>query len=264
MRIGFYQFSPFYGEKDKNLEVIKEVIKKSRADLIVFPELATSGYLIKNKEFLKKNAFSVPDSFEFEELKKVVRDTGTGCVVGFPEFKEGLFFNSALYILPDDKFGIYRKIHLFYKEKKFFEKGNNPLEGIFEYKGFKFGIIICFDWFFPEHTRFLALKGIHILLHIANLVLPWGQRAMRIRAIENRIFTLTCNRIGEERYKKEHYIFTGKSQIISPDGKIIVRANSSSEVLKVKKLYLKEAENKNVTSYNNLFEDIKDFYPFKF
>jgi len=265
LKIGFFQFSPYHGKKDKNIEKIIDIIKKSKAELLVFPELATSGYLIPDKNFLKKNAFSVPESKEFEKLFEVVKRTGTGIVLGFPEKFRSKFYNSALYILPDGKFGVYRKIHLFYKEKLFFEKGKNPDSGIFEYRGFKFGIIICFDWFFPEHIRYLAIKKeVHMILHPANLVLPWGQRAMRIRAIENRIFTLTCNRTGEEKNGKEHYRFTGKSQIVTPQGKIIARATSKNESLRVVKIDLKKAEDKALNKYNIISEDIKNFYPYKF
>lgn len=260
MKIGFFQFSPYHGKKNKNIEKIIDIIKKSKAELIVFPELATSGYLIPDKNFLKENSFSIPESREFEELFKVVKKTGTAAIIGFPEKFKDKFYNSALYILPNGKFGVYRKIHLFYKEKLFFEKGENPDSGIFEYKGFRFGIIICYDWFFPEHIRYLAIKKkIHMVLHPANLILPWGQRAMRIRAIENRIFTLTCNRIGEEKYKNDHYIFTGKSQIVSPKGEIIVRATSKKESLRISKINLKEAEDKSLNRYNIIHEDIKEF-----
>ncbi|MEO0299694.1 MAG: nitrilase-related carbon-nitrogen hydrolase, partial [candidate division WOR-3 bacterium] len=169
MKIGFFQFKPYYGNKEKNFEIIKEIIRKSKAELIVFPELATSGYLVPDKNFLEKNSFSVPESKEFEVLLKTVKETRTGLVTGFPEKNNGKFYNSALYILPDGKYGVYRKIHLFYKEKLYFERGNNPLDGVFEYKGFKFGIIICFDWFFPEQIRYLTLKGVNMILHCANL-----------------------------------------------------------------------------------------------
>lgn len=262
MKIGFFQFKPYHGDKEKNLEIIKEIIKKSKSELIVFPELATSGYLIPDKFFLEKISFSIPDSREFEELFKTVKKTKTGLVTGFPEKSNGRFYNSALYILPDGKFGIYRKIHLFYKEKLHFERGNNPDSGIFEFNGFKFGIMICFDWFFPEQVRYLTLKGVNMILHCANLVLPWSQRAMRIYSVINRIFTLTCNRIGEEKYGDEKYTFTGKSQIVSPSGKIIARANSNNEILKIKKIDLKESKNKNINEYNNIFEDIKNFFPY--
>ncbi|MEN3045178.1 MAG: nitrilase-related carbon-nitrogen hydrolase [Candidatus Hydrothermales bacterium] len=263
MRIGFFQFRPFHGEKDKNLEVIKEVIRKSKAEVLVFPELSTSGYLVPDKVFLERNSFCVPNSREFEDLLRVVRKTGTVSVIGFPERVNEIFYNSALYILPDGNFGVYRKIHLFYKEKLYFEGGDDVKSGIFEYGGFKFGVMICFDWFFPEQVRYLVLNGVSMVLHCANLVLPWSQRAMRIYSVINRIFTLTANRIGEERYKDDVYVFTGKSQIVSPSGKIVVRANARSEVLRVKDIDLTESNNKNINEFNNVFEDLKKFYPYR-
>jgi len=76
-------------------------------------------------------------------------------------------------------------------------------------------MMICFDWFFPESARTLALKGAQLILHPSNLVMPYCQDAMITRSIENRVFSITSNRIGREG----GYNFTGKSQIVSFDGK---------------------------------------------
>jgi predicted amidohydrolase len=258
MKVGFYQFCPQHGKKDVNIEEILRVIKRAKADFLLFPELATSGYLVPNIEFLKKNAFSVPDSKEFETFLKISRDYKIGFSVGFPEKYKNKFYNSAFFVLPDGRFGVYRKMHLFYKEKLFFKSGSVLDSGIFEYNGARFGTIICFDWIFPETVRYLAFKKkVHIVLHLTNLVLPWAQRAMRIRAIENRVFTLLANRIGEEKYRKDYYKFTGKSQLVSPGGEILLRANSSSQVLKIKEINPLLAEDKNITPFNNLFKDLK-------
>jgi len=85
--------------------------------------------------------------------------------------------------------------------------------------------MICFDWIFPEAMRTLALMGAQIVLHPANLVLPYCQDAMVTRCIENRVFEITANRIGVERGLK----FTGASQITAPGGIVLHRATKTKE-----------------------------------
>ena len=84
--------------------------------------------------------------------------------------------------------------------------------------------MICFDWFFPETARSLALLGADIIAHPANLVLPYCQKAMITRCLENRVFAVTANRIGQEKRGEDDFQFTGASQIISYDGKVLSSA----------------------------------------
>jgi len=119
----------------------------------------------------------------------------------------------------------------------------------------KLGMMICFDWIYPEVSRVLTLRGAQILAHPANLVLPWGQQGMKIRSIENGVFSVTANRIGTEKRGTMSLAFTGGSQIIGPRGDMIVSAGDRSESLKVKEIDLAEADDKNITSGNDLLKD---------
>ncbi|GAH14135.1 unnamed protein product, partial [marine sediment metagenome] len=119
--------------------------------------------------------------------------------------------------------GTYRKLHLYYKEKLWFSLGNKPLK-IYEVKNAKIGIMICFDWFFPETMRSLNLLGADIIAHPANLVLPYCQRAMITRCLINRVFAITSNRIGNEARGEDNFTFTGRSQITSYNGDILSSA----------------------------------------
>ena len=73
--------------------------------------------------------------------------------------------------------------------------------------------------------RILMLKGADIICHPSNLVLPFCQNAMITRSIENRLFTITANRIGKETRGGNEFSFTGKSQITSPFGKVVKKAD---------------------------------------
>ena len=118
--------------------------------------------------------------------------------------------------------------------------------------------MICFDWFFPESARTLALRGADIIAHPSNLILPHCPDAMVTRCIENRVFAVTANRIGsEQRGDKEKLMFIGKSQIASPMGEILYRASGDKEELTVVEIAVERARDKNLNSFNDLFDDRK-------
>ena len=181
------------------------------------------------------------------------------CVVaGICERRRNEFFNSSVLISPKGLVGIYRKAHLFYKEKFWFTPGKDDFE-VYDVLGVKVGMMICFDWFFPEVARILSLKGAQIICHPSNLVLPYCQKALLGAAIQNRVFIITANRIGVERGMK----FTGQSQIVDPDMKILVRSGRSRQDVKVVPIDPSVAENKRVTEFNDVFEDRRvDLYKF--
>mgnify|MGYP001480852078 CR=1 FL=1 len=111
-------------------------------------------------------------------------------VAGLAECDGNALYNSAVVLGSGGVIGKYRKVHLFNTEKKFFQPGNLPLP-VFDIGGAKVGIMICFDWRFPETARTLALKGAQIVAHPSNLVLPHCPQSMIVRCLENRIFAVT-------------------------------------------------------------------------
>jgi predicted amidohydrolase len=113
------------------------------------------------------------------------------------------------------------------------------------------GVLICYDWAFPEFARTLALRGAQVLLHPSNLVLPYGQSAMRTRSIENRVFTATANRYGLER----GIPFSGCSQITSPTGDLLVQAGAKERGVFACEVDLTLSDNKMITPYNHVFKD---------
>jgi predicted amidohydrolase len=167
-------------------------------------------------------------------------------VAGIAERRGASFYNSALVARRGQAF-TYRKVHLFFKEKKFFKPGN-------EFKVFgDLGVMICFDWFFPEAARTLMLKGARIIAHPSNLVLPFCPHAMRTRCIENRVFAVTADRIGRERDLK----YIGRSEIVDTKGRILCSASSNREEVAVRQIDLQEAANKRMTPMNNVILDRK-------
>lgn len=117
------------------------------------------------------------------------------------------------------------------------------------------GLMICFDWVFPEIARILALKGAQILAHPSNLVLPYCQQAMFARSVENHVFSITANRIGTEMRVDRHLNFTGLSQVLAPDGKMKLQAPRGIEQVGVVEVDVKEADKKWITFENHVLED---------
>ena len=114
---------------------------------------------------------------------------------------------------------------------------------------------------FPEAARTLALKGADIILHSANLVFPFYQKAAVTRAIENRVFIVLANRNGVEDRFDTRNEFTGESEVVDPDGRIILKAEKGEEGIFSVNINPEEARDKNVTELNNIFEDRKpEFY----
>lgn len=259
MRVGFLQFYPKLFHEKQNLEKISEMLNNCSTDLVVLPELCTGGYLFKSKNEMEPLSSTadgrIPDFF-----KHIAEREDTALVAGFLEKDGKQYYNSQIYTDPSGTQIIYRKIHLFLNEKDLFAAGNSGFK-IAKYHDASLGLMVCFDWIFPESARTLSVMGADILCHSANLVLPFCQKAMITRSIENHVYTITSNRVGTERNGDQALTFTGMSQITDPQGNILAQANEVEEVLKVVGIDPTTAKNKMITEKNHLFEDRrKEFY----
>jgi len=116
--------------------------------------------------------------------------------------------------------------------------------------------MICFDWIFPEAARTLALLGAQVICHPANLVLPHCQKAMITRSIENRLFIITANRIGtESKPGSEPISFTGRSQIVGPEGTVLARAPRARRMVALVEIDPALALDKRITPENDILLD---------
>ncbi len=260
IKVAFLQMQPIFRDKKANLDLIEKKLKNAEADLIVLPELATTGYLLSSRDEAEKLAEPVPGGDLHQLLLDLSNKLDSTIVVGFAEKSNGKVYNSALAVTPDGRHYVYRKTHLFYKEKELFDPGDTGFF-TFEYRGIRIGMMICFDWVFPEAARELALKGAHIIAHPTNLVLPYCQKAMTTRCLENRLFAVTANRYGLEENDGECLKFTGESQITNTKGEILVKAPQDGDMLGVAEINPFDAEDKWITPKNHLFEDRRtEFY----
>lgn len=253
MNVAVVQLRPEFGDVAGNIARIVELISGEDADLFVLPELALSGYLFESPE----EALSLsqtPDARDFDRIATVGRGKGAVVIVGFAERAGSGVFNSSILIAPDGSRTTYRKIQLFWGEKAIFQPGDRPPETV-DVGGVRLGMMICFDWIFPEVARSLALQGADILCHPSNLVLPYCQEAMVTRCIENRVFAITANRVGTEERAGQSLTFTGLSEIVAPSGEILTRATGDREEVLVVEIDPHVAREKKITPTNDVLAD---------
>ncbi len=253
MKVGFLQFTPVFGNKERNFKEVEKLLKNTKNSLIVLPELFNTGYTFTSKEEIKKLAEPAL-SFTSQFLHNLCKSNNLAIIGGIVERAGSRFFNSAIFVTKKGLSGVYRKVHLFMHEKRWFEPGNGPFNP-FIFNRTKIGILICFDWIYPEAMRTLALNGADIVCHCANLVMPFCQDAMITRSIENRVYIITANRTGSEKRGKYKFSFTGQSQIVAPGGKVLVRAPAQGEMVKFLEINPELARNKKVNPFNDLFTD---------
>jgi predicted amidohydrolase len=261
MKAGFLQFSPVFGRKKTNFIKVAEMLRAVTCDLVVLPELFNTGYTFTDREELIALAESAAWGETRDFIQSLAQEKKCLIAYGFPERENHTFYNSCGLMSPSGLVGIYRKVHLFGREKELFAPGDTGFD-VFEYEGVKYGLMICFDWIYPEAARTLALKGAQVILHPANLVLPYCPDAMVTRAIENRVFIITANRIGNEERKDQVNRFIGKSQVVSPQAEILVKAETE-ECVRVVEIEPGQALNKDVTPFNNVFADRRPDLYFK-
>lgn len=255
MRVGFYQYDPQFGEVAKNLDVVEAKLAQVEADLLVLPELFASGYQFISEEEVRRLAEPVPDGPTTKRLIEVAKRRRIHVVAGLPEKSGSRCYNSAVVVGPAGFLGCYRKTHLFYEETLFFSPGDSGFQ-VWDIGQAKIGVMICFDWYYPESARSLALQGADILCHPSNLVLPNCPDSMPVRCLENRVFAITCNRTGSEaRGGKDKLTYIGNSEIVTPKGVILHRAPRDKDHFALVEIDPAEARNKQLNRYNDLLRD---------
>ncbi|MFB3908025.1 MAG: nitrilase-related carbon-nitrogen hydrolase [Candidatus Eisenbacteria bacterium] len=261
MRVGVVQIQPVFGDAEANVRLVKEAIGQRRADLWVLPELFSTGYLFGNRETLERLAEPVPQGPTARALIDLAGRLDAAFVAGIAErAPSGRIYNASIAVDATGIRGIYRKVHLFDREVLWFDSGDLPFS-VVDLRGARVGMMICFDWIYPEAARTLTLLGAQVIAHPSNLVLPFCQSAMVTRALENRVFTVTTNRIGAEERGGVRLEFTGGSRIVGPRGAVLADAPGAEPAAIAVDIDPAEADEKHATPRNHLLLGRRpDFY----
>lgn len=250
------QTRPVFGDIPGNVERALARIPDG-CELAVLPELFATGYQFRSRS----EAFDLAEDVltgtgatpTCDRLAETARKHNLTIVAGLAERCGSALYNSSVLFRPDGTREIYRKIHLFLDEKSIFDPGDLGFP-VFEACGTRLGMMICFDWVFPEAARSLALGGAEVICHPANLVLPWCPAAMVTRSQENRVFTVTSNRTGREHRRENALEFIGMSQIVGPAGERLAHLGAETEGAAGAVLRIVERD-KRITPLNDLWED---------
>lgn len=251
MRLAIVQTNPMFGEVDKNLAEAIAWIESTEANLFVLPELFNTGYNFVDVNEVSRLA-EPSDGRTAQALIALASRKSCYIVYGFAE-QAANFYNSAALVGPDGMIGIYRKVHLYYRENIFFAPGDLGFP-VFDLPFGRVGMMVCFDWFYPESARSLALQGAQVIAHPSNLVLPHCPDAMITRCLENRIFAATANRIGTEDRRGTRFRYIGKSGIVSPRGEVLTRLEEHEPGIAVVEIDPVTANDKRLNEFNDLFD----------
>lgn len=234
-------------EPKKNLDHAIEKIEKAAkegAEIISLSELFLSPYFCQTNDRKFFELAEILPSKNVEVLSKIAKENNIVIVSSFFEKENDHYYNTACVLDADGSYlGKYRKIHIpddlqnYYSEKFYFSGGNLGFP-VFKTKYATIGVQICWDQWFPEGARSLALQGAEILFY--PTAIGWqvnGQEELgkaesdawvtvqRGHAISNTVFVAAVNRIGKE----DHLNFWGTSFVADPLGRILKKASSDKE-----------------------------------
>ena len=234
--IALGQISCRVGDKKHNIEKMQRIIKqakKKKADLVAFPELSLTGYVVRDRVY--ELAEPVPDGPSIQQIEEISKKENVHIVFGMIERStkaSAVLHNSAVLISPKGYIGKYQKMYLpthsVFEEKRYFRPGYQI--PVFETEIGKLGIIICYDVYFPEVARMLSLKGAKLIVCISaspSVRRGFFETLTAARAIENTVFVAFVNLAGIE----DGLQFWGGSRIIAPSGNLISQAKYDEDDL---------------------------------
>lgn len=235
IKLALAQISCKCGDKKENIKKMEKIVNKAKkqgANLIVFPELSLTGYVVRDE--LYELAETIHGS-SVKAIKSIAKKTNSYIIFGMPELSEktkATVYNAAVLIGPEGFIGKYRKMYLpthsVFEEKRYFRPGYHA--AAFETKVGKIGLTICYDMFFPEVSRLTRLKGAQLIVCISAspaIRRTFFEVLTMARAIENTAFLAYVNLVGIE----DGLQFWGGSRLVGPNGKILAQAKYDEEDL---------------------------------
>jgi len=260
LNITLVQFTPEFGNPTHNLQQIAGLLERIETDIIILPELCTTGYsFLSGDEAL--GAAEGPDGQGVVFFKQLAEDHKAMVIAGFAERSGDKAYNSALVTLPGGDLKVYRKTHLFYREKQCFEEGDS---GFFvvqhPFKDCKVGVMICNDWRYPEAARSLALLGADVIACPSNLISDVWRIGMPARALENKVYVAVANRCGTETRQLEDgttqsLTFTGGSVLYNYTGEPIEQASKTEQSVITLQIDPLLTRDKSFNAFNDLLKD---------
>ena len=230
-RIAAAQIDSTLGDTQKNLAKMVAFTGEAAgngAQLVVFPECALTGYQYESRDEAMNVAEAIP-GLAVDVMSSLCAKLKTHVIFGMLEMLNDSLFNTAVLVGPDGLVFKYHKNHIpFQGVDRYVDKGDRQFE-LCQSGDLQVGLQICYDIFFPESSRVHSLLGADLITLPTNFAtMAVVERAgfiINTRAIENKVYVLSCNRVGEER----GYPFCGHSKIVDPMGVTIAEASADKE-----------------------------------
>lgn len=258
-RIVCQQLAPRVGSFEHNREASCNAIAAAvheRADVVVLPELVNSGYMFESSQEAAAAAITRDDPLLHEWVAAAAHGDAV-VVAGFCERgSDGRVYNSAVVLDGSGVIGVYRKTHLWDREKLWFAPGEAP-PPVFDTPAGRIGVLVCYDLEFPEMPRQLALAGAELIAVPTNWPLgdrPDGERPPEVTiamaaARVNRVFIACCDRTGTERGQE----WTGGTSIIDESGWVLASQSALGSARAV--VDLTHARDKSLTRLADVLDD---------
>lgn len=223
VRAALLQLQPALGEPQRNLATLTKHVAKAKADLCVFPELYLSGYF--NRDALRTLAEPL-DGPLVKGLAKAAKQSGAHIITGMPRASEvrGVVHNSSVLVTPGGEAFAYDKLYLpsfsVFEEDLYFGEGRGL--PTFKTDLGRIGMSICYDLFFPEITKAMAMQGADVLTCISaspTISRRYFEQVLPARAIETTCFLLFTNLVGPQ----DQVSFWGGARAFSPRGEVLAQ-----------------------------------------
>jgi predicted amidohydrolase len=233
IKLALAQISSKRENKNENFLKIEKLTLKAKeqaADLVIFPELSLTGYVVRDQVYELAETIPGPT---VEKVEALAKKTGMHIIFGMPELSEktqATAFNTAVFVGPSGLIGKYRKMYLpthsVFEEKRYFRPGYQT--AAFQTDLGNIGLCICYDVFFPEVLRLTRLQGAQLIVCIsASPAVRRGyfEILTSARALENTAFLAYVNLAGVE----DGLQFWGGSRLVGPTGDILAKAKYDEE-----------------------------------
>jgi N-carbamoylputrescine amidase len=267
VKVASIQMAPRIGDKAANLRRSADLIEEAArqgAVVAVLPELANTGYVFASRQEAFALAESVPDGESSRVWLEVARRCKIHVVAGIAERVGDRLFNAALVAGPNGYIGTYRKLHLWGDEHLFFESGDLGLP-VFHTEIGRLGTIICYDGWFPEVYRLLAMQGADIVCMPTNWVPMPGQVDGHVamantlamaNAHSNGLNIICADRVGIERGQP----FIGQSLIVGAQGWPVAgpASRDGEEILYASINLRKSRSARHLNAFNDVLRDRRD------
>ena len=262
--IACIQMEPHVGARRDNVACSIRHIEsaaKNGASLVVLPELANSGYVFADRDEAFSLAEELPNGATAQLFTEAARRLGIHIVAGIAERAGERLYNSAIFTGPSGPIGVYRKLHLWGDEKRFFEPGDLGVP-VFDTPLGRIAIAICYDGWFPEIYRLAATRGADLVCMPTNWVpmpaqpddRPAMATTLAMAAAHSNGLAIACaNRIGTERGQP----FIGQSLIVGGDGwPVAGPASTDQEEVLYAAIDLKRTRaQRTLSAFNHVLDD---------